>query len=113
MPLSDLIEGNSGWGLGVGLLAGAAIVLGKQGRPIVKGALVGYFTLSDRLRELAAETTEQVQDLVAEARAEYQERTSADEEVEIVDVVDDEPPPPPPKRPRAGRGRSRVASSEG
>jgi hypothetical protein len=105
MPLSDLLEGNGGWGLGVGLLAGAAIVMGKQGRPIVKGALVGAFTLADRLRSLAAETTEQVQDLYEEARAEYRERLTAEEEVEIVDVVEDEPPPPPPKRPRAGRGR--------
>lgn len=112
MPLSDLLEGNGGWGLGVGLLAGAAILLSKQGRPIAKGALVGYFTLSDRLKTLAAETTEQVQDLLAEAKAEYAERASADEELEIVDEVEDEPPPPPPKRPRAGRGRSRVASSE-
>jgi len=114
MPLSDLLEGNGGWGLGVGLLAGAAIVLGKQGRPIAKSALVGYFTLSDRLKSLAAETTEQVQDLFAEARAEYNDRISADEEIEIVDVVEDEPPPPPPKRPRAGRGRAAApAATEG
>jgi hypothetical protein len=108
MPLSDLLEGNGAWGLGVGLLAGAAIVFGKQGRPIAKGALVGYFTLADRVRSLAAETTEQVQDLLAEARAEYADRVSADEEIEIIDVVEDEPPPPPPKRPRAGRGRARA-----
>jgi hypothetical protein len=112
MPLSDLIEGNGGWGLGVGLLAGAVVILSKQGRPLAKGALVGYFTVSDRIRSLAAETTEQVQDLFAEAKAEYAERMSADEEVEIVDVVEDEPPPPPPKRARAGRGRARVAASE-
>ena len=113
MPLSDLLEGNGGWGLGVGLLAGAAILLSKQGRPLAKGALVGYFTLSDRLKTLAAETSEQVQDLFAEAKAEYAERASADEEIEIVDVVEEEPPPPPPKRPRAGRGRARAASNEG
>jgi hypothetical protein len=110
MPLSDLLEGNGGWGLGVGLLAGAAIVLGKQGRPLAKGALVGYFTLSDRLRSLAAETSEQVQDLLAEARAEYKERVSADDEIEIVDVIEEEAPPPPPKRPRAGRGRAAAAT---
>ena len=112
MPLSDLLEGNGGWGLGVGLLAGAAILLSKQGRPIAKGALVGYFTLSDRLKALAAETSEQVQDLVAEAKAEYVDRAGADEEIEIVDVVEEEPPPPPPKRPRAGRGRARATSTE-
>jgi len=109
MPLSDLLEGTGGWGLSVGLLAGAAIVMGKQGRPLVKGALVGAFTLADRLRSLAAETTEQVQDLYEEARAEYLDHVSAEEEVEIVDVVEDEPPPPPPKRPRAGRGRRAAA----
>jgi hypothetical protein len=110
MPLSDLLEGTGGWGLGVGLLAGAAILASKQGRPLVKGALVGYFTLSDRLRSLAAETTEQVQDLYEEALAEYRDHQTADEEVEIVDVVEDEPPPPPPKRPRAGRGRRAAAT---
>ena len=112
MPLSDLFEGNGGWGIGVGLLAGAAIVLGKQGRPLAKSALVGYFTVADRMRSLAAETTEQVQDLLAEARAEYAERASADEDMEVVDVVEDEPPPPPPKRARAGRGRARAATPE-
>ncbi len=105
MPLSDLLEGNGGWGLGVGLLAGAAIVLSKQGRPLAKGALVGYFTVTDRLKSLAAETTEHVQDLYAEARAEYLDHVSADEEIDIVDVVEEEAPPPPPRRPRAGRGR--------
>jgi hypothetical protein len=111
MPLSDLLEGNGGWGIGVGLLAGAAIVLSKQGRPLAKSALVGYFTLTDRARVLAAEASEQFQDLFAEARAEYQDRTSADEEIEIVDVVEDEPPPPPPKRARAGRGRAKAADA--
>jgi hypothetical protein len=110
MPLSDLFEGTGGWGLGVGLLAGAAIVMSKQGRPLVKGALVGCFTVADRVKSLAAETTEQVQDLYEEALAEYRDGQSADEEVEIVDVVEDEPPPPPPKRPRAGRGPRAAAT---
>jgi hypothetical protein len=105
MPLSDLLEGNGGWGLGVGLLAGAAIILSKNSRPLAKGVLVSYFTVTDRLRSLAAETTEQVQDLYAEARAEYLDHAASDEEVEIVDVVEEEAPPPPPRRPRAGRGR--------
>lgn len=112
MALSDLIEGNGSWGLGVGLLAGAAIVLSKRGRPLVKSALVGYLTVADRAKALAAETAEQMQDLYAEARAEYQDRIAADEEIEIVDVVEDEPPPPPPKRPRAGRGARAVARNE-
>src|SRR6185295_12302788 len=57
MPLSDLFEGTGGWGLGVGLLAGAAILASKQGRPLVKGAIVGYFTVADRLRSLATAAT--------------------------------------------------------
>ncbi|MGE3909745.1 MAG: DUF5132 domain-containing protein [Chloroflexota bacterium] len=112
MPLSDLLEGNGGWGIGAGLVAGAAILLSKQGRPLAKSALVGYFTLSERLKTLAAEATEQAQDLYAEARAEYRDRESADEEIEIVDVVEEEAPPPPPRRPRAGRGKRAAATAE-
>jgi hypothetical protein len=112
MALSDLLEGNGAWGLGVGLLAGAAIVLSKQGRPLAKGALVGYFTLTDRLQSLAAETVEQVQDLYAEARAEYHDRVAADDEIEIVEVVEEEAPPPPPRRPRAGRGNRPPSTTE-
>lgn len=111
MPLSDLLEGNGGWGLGAGLAAGAALLLTKQGRPLAKTALVGYFTLADRLKTLAAETSEHVQDLYAEARAEYEDRVTADEEIEIVDVVEEDAPPPPLRRPRAGRGK-RAAPAE-
>jgi hypothetical protein len=109
MALGDLLEGGGGWGLGVGLAAGAAIVLARSGRPLLKGALVGYFTLTDRVKTLAAETSEQMQDLYEEARSEYRDALTAEDEVEIVDV-EDEPPPPPPKRPRAGRGRARPAT---
>jgi hypothetical protein len=111
MALGDLLEGGGGWGLGVGLVAGAAIVLAKSGRPVLKGALVGYFALSDRMKTLAAETTEQIQDLYEEARTEYQDALAAEDEVEIVDV-EEEAPPPPPKRPRAGRGRAAAAPAE-
>ena len=103
MALGDLLEGGGGWGIGLGLVAGAAIVLGRQGRPLVKGAIVGYLSAQERLRELAAETVEQVQDLYEEARAEYQEGRSTEEG--ILEVIEEEPPPPPAPRPRAGRGR--------
>ena len=62
------------------------------------------------MQALAAETSEQVQDLFAEAKAEYRRRVGADEEIEIVDVVEDEPPPPPPKRPRPAEARGHGAS---
>ena len=103
MPLGDLLEGGGGWGIGLGLLAGAAIVLGRRGRPLAKGAIVGYFSAQERVRQVAAETVEQMQDLYEEARAEYREGRSAEEG--ILEVVEDEPPPPPVPRPRAGRGR--------
>ena len=111
MALGDLLEGGGSWGLGVGLVAGAAIVLAKSGRPVLKSAIVGYLTLSDRVKTLAAETSEQLQDLYEEARTEYQDTLAAEQEVEIVDV-EDEPPPPPPKRARAGRGRAAAAPAE-
>jgi hypothetical protein len=57
------------------------------------------------VKTLAAETSEQMQDLYEEAKTEYQDTLTAEDEVEIIDV-EDEPPPPPPKRPRAGRGRA-------
>ena len=104
MALGDLLEGGGGWGIGLGLVAGAAIVLGRQGRPLVKGAIVGVLSARDRAREFAAETAEQLQDLYEEARAEYQEGRSTEEGILEV-VEEDEPPPPPAPRPRAGRGR--------
>ena len=103
MPLGDLLEGGGAWGIGLGLVAGAAIVLGRRGRPLVKGAIVGYLSAQDRIREVAAETVEQLQDLYEEARAEYQEGQSTNDG--ILEVVEEEPPPPPAPRPRAGRGR--------
>ncbi len=102
MALGDLLEGGGGWGIGLGLVAGAAIVLSRRGRPLVKGALVGYLSAQERVREFAAETVEQIQDLYEEARAEYQEGRSTEDG--ILEVVEDEPPPPPAPRPRAGRG---------
>jgi hypothetical protein len=68
--------------------------------------------MTDRIVSLAAVTKEQVQDLYAEAKNEYQDRVASDEEIEIVDVVEEEAPPPPPRRPRAGRGRRAVAPEE-
>lgn len=46
-------------------------VVGSGLRPVAKGAIKGYLTLQDKVRELAAAGTEQVSDLVAEAKAEH------------------------------------------
>ncbi len=109
--MEDLIEAGSGWeharvaGWGLGLLAGAAVVLSTQGRPLVKGVIVGYLALSERLRELGAETVEQFQDLYEEARAEYAGVRTDGDSAEMT-ITEEPPPSSSPPRPRAGRGVS-------
>jgi hypothetical protein len=44
--------------------------LGTALRPIVKGAVRAGYALADKGRELAAETSEQLQDIVAEVKSE-------------------------------------------
>ena len=73
MAVEELSEGGGGWGVGATpQLAGAAVLLGTRGRPLLKGAIVGYFAATERVRELAAEAGEQLQDLYEEARAEFE-----------------------------------------
>ena len=74
---SEMIEGIEGLGLGGWALAiGAVVVAGpavaRGLRPVAKGAIKGYLALSDRARVATEETRENLQDLMAEARAEYQ-----------------------------------------
>ena len=44
--------------------------LGNAIRPLVKGAVKATYALADKTRELAAETSEQFQDIVAEVKSE-------------------------------------------
>lgn len=44
--------------------------LGNALRPMVKGAVRAGYALADKTRELAAETSEQLQDIVAEVKSE-------------------------------------------
>jgi Protein of unknown function (DUF5132) len=77
MGLDDLLIGvarGAGWSLGVATVAGVAVLAGKGARPLAKRAMVGYLLLADRVRELTAEATEQLQDIYAEAQAELAER---------------------------------------
>ncbi|MGC1955683.1 MAG: DUF5132 domain-containing protein [Gammaproteobacteria bacterium] len=46
-------------------------VVGRGLRPLAKGAIKGYLTVQDKVREYAAVSTEQLGDLVAEARSEH------------------------------------------
>lgn len=61
--------------LGVGVGAGAALVLGgKRSREAVKRVVRVYYDVQPRLREAAAESQEQFSDLVAEVQAERSDR---------------------------------------
>src|SRR5687768_9083221 len=97
----DLLERASspavlGVGLGV-LFLGPVLVpaVGRGLRPIAKGAIKGYLALSERTREMFAETGERLQDLYAEAQAEY---TGADGSTQPAEET--------PARKRATRGES-------
>lgn len=73
--LEDLVEAVSPNALvaaGALLLAPILVpVVGRGLRPLAKGAIKGYLTVQDKVREYAAVSTEQLSDLVAEARAEH------------------------------------------
>jgi hypothetical protein len=73
--LEDLVEAVSPNALvAAGALVLAPIlvpVVGRGLRPLAKGAIKGYLTVQDKLKEYAAVSTEQLSDLVAEARSEH------------------------------------------
>ncbi len=59
--------------VGVGLATVAAVVVGaRAAKPLAKGTLRGYFALTHGTRRWAAEAKEQMQDLYAEAKHEYE-----------------------------------------
>jgi hypothetical protein len=70
MPAWNLVRA-AAWGIGVVGLAGAGLVYTRGGRPALKGAMVSYLALSDRVRELAGDTADHVRDVFEEARVEY------------------------------------------
>jgi Protein of unknown function (DUF5132) len=96
----DLLERASGstmLGVGLGVLfLGPVLVpaLGKGLRPLAKSAIKGYIALTERSREMFAETGERLQDLYAEAQSEY--HTGANGAAQ--------PAPEPAPRKRAARG---------
>src|SRR5215211_635408 len=97
----ELLERASGstiLGVGLGVLfLGPVLVpaLGRGLRPVAKGAIKGYLALTERSREMFAETGERLQDLYAEAQSEYSGGNG---------VV--EPTPEPAPRKRAPRGET-------
>jgi hypothetical protein len=75
LVIDDVLEGFAfGPQVGIGLAAVAvgAVVLGPRAKPLAKNAIKGYLALTQVARERMAEATEQLQDLVAEARYEYE-----------------------------------------
>jgi hypothetical protein len=72
-----------GWGpgvlVGVGAALAAPVVVPAAAaviRPLAKAAIWGCLAATDKIKELAAETREQVNDLVAEVRSEYTDGAS-------------------------------------
>jgi hypothetical protein len=86
--LQDVVEGAAEsvtgvWGLGLVVVAGGALLASGAGRPVVKGAIRGWFAARDRAvvvgdqaRTFVAETGERIQDLYAEAKAEVRGETA-------------------------------------
>lgn len=77
VALDGLFGGGGAWGLGLALVAAVGLLAWKGGRPILKKAIATGLMLSERAQEVAAEATEQMQDIYAEARAEFDQRATA------------------------------------
>jgi hypothetical protein len=72
---AERLEGKGWLGVGLGAVVLAPVLfpaLSRGFRPAAKRAIKGYLALAEKAREMLAETGEQVQDLVAEARSEYE-----------------------------------------
>jgi hypothetical protein len=80
--LEDIVGGlfeSIGWGVGGAVVAAALIVGGPRAKPIAKGAIKGYLSATHRIRESAAEASETLQDIYAEAKHEYESQLRSPE----------------------------------
>lgn len=68
----EMLVGGTAAGAGFVLGVGAALAGAQRGRPLLKQAMKSYLVATDRAREVAAEMGETLEDLYAEARAEYE-----------------------------------------
>ena len=78
--IDDIVEGVLGgtsWGVGAIAIAAVAAVGAPRAKPLAKQAIKGYLAATERVREMAAEATEQIQDLYAEAKYEYESELSS------------------------------------
>jgi hypothetical protein len=67
--LFEAVLGGAGWGIGIGVVLGAVSLAGKGLRPVAKEAIKLGMTAGTRVQEWTAEMREQMDDIVAEARA--------------------------------------------
>lgn len=61
--------------IGIGAMLAPKLVpqLGSALRPLVKSVVKAGYSLAEKGREIAAETSEQIQDIVAEVKAEHEQ----------------------------------------
>lgn len=70
------------------LVPGVAPALARAGRPIARAAMRTGAVAYDEFRAAAAETYEQVEDIVAEVREEMQEKRHADMQQAAAEAAD-------------------------
>jgi len=78
----EMLLGGMAAGVGFVLGVGGALAGAEQMRPVVKRAMKGYLAATTRAREMTAEMGETLEDLYAEARAEYEAESRATSETE-------------------------------
>ena len=59
------------WSVGWALVAGGALVFSREGRPLLRGAIVTALAVSDRVRGVPAVARERLEDIYQEAYSEY------------------------------------------
>jgi len=68
----DAMTGGAVWGVGFGLAMAAVQAAGSGLRPVMKGGVRGAVQVGDWVRNVTAESRENLQDVYAEARAEVE-----------------------------------------
>lgn len=91
--LQDLFKNDVAKGVAIGLgVAAAGLMLAPALRPVTRAAMKSGILLFEKGREWMAEASEQLEDMVAEVRAELAEdRMEAEDIVEAAEEVAAEP----------------------
>jgi Protein of unknown function (DUF5132) len=94
----DGVLGGTSWGVGALAIAAVAVVGAPRAKPLAKQAIKGYLAATERVREMAAEATEQIQDLYAEAKYEYESQLDGETAEAGASEAAAEPAPRPRRR---------------